>query len=64
MCDKVTSDKHDLSRKNGLTLSASPSAPAPGSDELSTAEGVLRGLESLQMIHAQCKGPPSAGTAL
>ena len=33
-------DKHDLSRKNGLTLSASPSVPASGSDELDTVEGV------------------------
>ena len=41
MCDIITSDKHDLPRKNDPTSSASPSAPTPGSDEFSTAKGVL-----------------------
>ena len=40
-CDIVTSDKHDLPRKNDLMSSASCSVPAPGSDEFGTAEGVL-----------------------
>ena len=46
------------------TSSASPSAPAPGSDEFSTAKGVLWGSGSLQMTHAQWKWSPSVGIAL
>ena len=53
LCDNVTSDECDLLRKNDLTSSGSPSAPAPGSDEFDTAEGILRGSGSFQMIHAQ-----------